>query len=191
MKTKVGFLIFAVSFASMAIGQQASISQPSPAQAQPAPCVTTPTAPNPSGSNAGFKVPGKWRQALDKQRQQIEKTTGISVPDVATDTQQAANAKPVPCPPPANSPKAPPSIQAPVLKLPPDTTVTLHCNPMTPSPKDANGRPTTLTLPDPHDYALPKANDFEVDSVVPDLAAKTPCYLVKVDPKTNKSFVAQ
>ena len=77
------------------------------------------------------------------------------------------------------------------MKLPPDFTATLHCNPMTPSPKDSAGHPTTLTLPDPHDYAVPKSNDFEADSVVPDLAAKTACYLVKVDPKTNKVFVAQ
>jgi len=137
------------------------------------------------------------QQLLDKQRQRIQQQTGIAIPsvdDLKKDMQQ-------PCPAPAANAATKTgntaggnsaATQQPVpLKLPPDTTVTLHCNPMTPSPKDGSGRQTTLTLPDPHDFAVPKANEFEADSVVPDLAAKTPCYLVKVDPKTNKSFVAQ
>jgi hypothetical protein len=136
-------------------------------------------------------VPDKWKQYLNKQRQQIQNTTGVPMPDVAADIEQAANSKPAPCAPKAASPKTPPPLQAPTLKLPPDMTVTLHCNPMTPSPKDASGHPTTLTLPDPHDFAVARTNEFEVESVVPDLAAKTPCYAVKVDPKTSKSFVAQ
>jgi hypothetical protein len=61
---------------------------------------------------------------------------------------------------------------------------------MTPSPQGGSHQ-TTLTLPDPKDFALPKANDFLVDSVVPGTAARTACYLIKVDPKTGKSFVQQ
>jgi hypothetical protein len=175
---------------ALAYSQQSPNPQPPQAQVQSAPCVTTPT-PNPSGNNATVKVPSKWKQYLDRQRQQIEAKTGIPVPDVATGIEQVANSKPAPCPPQASPPKIPQAAPAPALKLPPDTTVTLHCSPLTPSSKDANGHPTTLTLPDPHDFAVPKANEFEFDSVVPDLAAKTPCYLVKVDPKSNRSFVSQ
>jgi len=188
MKTRTPLLILAVLLVLQhAQGQQPS---PQPAQAQLQPCATTPT-PSLSGNSPAIKVPNKWRQMLDRQRQQIEAKTGIPMPDVATGIEQAANAKPTPCPPQAVLPKTSQPAQAPVLKLPPDTTITLHCNPMTPSAKEANGRPTTLTLPDPHDFAVPKPTDFLVDSVVPDLAAKTPCYLVRVDPKTNKSFIAQ
>jgi hypothetical protein len=76
------------------------------------------------------------------------------------------------------------------VKLPPDAMVTLRCNPLTPSPQGTT-RQTTLTLPDPKDFAVPKADAFLADNVVPDTAAKTPCYLIKVDPKTGKSFIQQ
>jgi hypothetical protein len=185
MKTHTSLLILAALMASISLdAQQSPNPQPPPAQVQPAPCVTTSTTPAPSGNHATFKVPSKWRQ-------QIQKTTGITVPDGSTDTPQTATAKPAPCVPQTASPKTPAPFQQQALKLPPDFTATLHCNPMTPSPKDSAGHPTTLTLPDPHDYAVPKPSDFEADSVVPDLAAKTACYLVKVDPKTNKVFIAQ
>jgi hypothetical protein len=180
-------LLAAVVFPFTAHPQSPS---PQPTQAQPIPCVTTST-PNPSGNNIHVKVPNKWQQALSKRLGKIEEQTGIDVAGVATDMQQVAKAKPAPCLPQGAPSKNPPPALPPALKLPPDTTVTLHCNPMTPSAKDVNGHPTTLTLPDPHDYAPPKPTDFEFDSVVPDLAAKTPCYLVKVDPKSNKSFVTQ
>jgi hypothetical protein len=195
MKTARALLILAASLAVPASQAQQSPNPPPPqppqAQAQPAPCVNTPSNPNPSGNNPAIKVPGKWQQIINKQRQKLEATTGIAVPDPSTSIDQAANSKPAPCPSQAGSSKTALPTPAPALKLPPDITATLHCNPMTPSSKDASGRPTTLTLPDPHDFALPKATDFEVDNVVPDLAAKTPCYLVKVDPRTSKSFVAQ
>jgi hypothetical protein len=61
---------------------------------------------------------------------------------------------------------------------------------MAPSTSGASGHTSTLVLPDPHDFAIPKANEFEVDNVVPDLAAKTGCWAVKIDPKTGKSFVS-
>ena len=173
-----------VIFTLRSLGQQASTPLPTQAQAQPAPCVTTSVNPSPSGSHASFKMPNKWKQ-------QIQTTTGITVPDSSTDTQQTATPKPAPCAPQTGATKPPAALQQAALKLPPDFTATLHCNPMTPSPKDSAGHATTLTLPDPHDYAVPKPSDFEADSVVPDLAAKTACYLVKVDPKTSKVFVAQ
>lgn len=181
-------IVLLIPFSASA--QQGPNPQPS-VQAQPGPCPSTST-PNPQDNNAGVKVPGKWRQLLNKQIQKTEAKTGISLPDPSAEVEQAVNSKPVaPCPPPAASPKNPPPPQAPVLKLPPDTTITLHCNPMAPSTSGASGHPSTLVLPDPHDFAIPKANEFEVDNVVPDLAAKTPCYLVKVDPKSSKSFVSQ
>jgi hypothetical protein len=183
MKTKTFSLLFVALAVVNTLTAQSVNPQPAQAQAQPAPCVTTPTVPNPSGNKASFKVPSKWRQ-------QIQKSTGITVPD-STDIPQTATPKQAPCVPQAGSPKSPAPIQQAALKLPPDFTATLHCNPMTPSPKDSAGHPTTLTLPDPHDYAVPKPSDFEADSVVPDLAAHVACYLVKVDPKTSKVFVAQ
>jgi hypothetical protein len=185
MKTNVTLLILAaLSTPATLVAQQAATSQPAQAQVPSAPCTTTSTTPNPSANHTTFKVPNKWKQ-------QIQKTTGITVPDGSADPQQPASPKPVPCTPQAGATKPPVATQQAALKLPPDFTATLHCNPMTPSPKDSAGRPTTLTLPDPHDYAVPKPNDFEADSVVPDLAAHVACYLVKVDPKTSKVFVAQ
>jgi hypothetical protein len=174
-----------------ALTQQNANPQPS-AQAQSVPCSTTSTAPSPSGNNAAYKIPGKWKQLLDKQRQKVETATGISVPDPSTDIEQALNSKPAtPCPAQATPPKNLPTALLTVAKLPPDVSTTLHCSPITPSTSGATGHPTTLTLPDPHDFATPKPTDFEVDTVVPDLAAKTGCWSVKIDPKTGKSFVAQ
>ena len=78
--------------------QQSPNPQPALMHVQSAPCVTMAVAPNPSGNNTAIKVPGKWRQLLDKQRQQIEARTGIPMPDVATGTAQPANAQPTPLP---------------------------------------------------------------------------------------------
>lgn len=190
MLIKNSLLILAALIAPLAIGQQPS-PQPTQAQGQPVPCVTTPTNPNPSGYNPAVKVPSKWQQVLDKQRQQLAAKTGIAIPDPSTAIAQPATPKSNSCPPQAASPKPPPPTQAPILRLPPDTTLTLRCNPLTPSPKDGSAHPTTLTLPDPHDFAVPKANDTEFDAVVPDLSAKTQCYRIKIDPATGKSFIAE
>lgn len=191
MKTKAAILQIIIATAAIpAVYSQSPNPQPS-AQAQSAPCTNSSTNPNPQDNNVAVKVPGKWRQLLNKQLQKTEAKTGISLPDPSADVQQAVNSKPAPCPPQTASPKSPPPTPAPIMKLPPDTTVTLHCNPMPPSANGASNRPTTLVLPDPHDFATPKANEFEVDNVVPDLSAKTGCWSVKVDPKTGKSFVAQ
>lgn len=189
MKREALLLAVTTLLAAQGIGQQSPNPQPS-VQAQSAPCTATST-PNPSGNSGTFKVPGKVHQILNKQLQKVQASTGISLADPSSDVEQTVNSKPTPCPPQAASPKNPPPTPAPTPRLPPDTTVTLHCNPMPPSTSGASGRPTTLVLPDSHDFAIPKANEFEVDNVVPDLAAKTPCYLVKVDPKSSKSFVSQ
>jgi len=189
MKTTASLLTFAALLTVTGHAQQPPQPQTPQGQVQSEPCVTTSGTPNPSGKTATIKVPGgKWREILDRKLHKIEDQTGVSMSDVATDIAQAATAKPAPCPPQAAAQKVAQAIVAPVLKLPVDVTAVLHCNPMSPS---ASGRPTTLTLPDPHEFAPPKPTDFLVDSVIPDLAAKTPCYLVKVDPKTNKSFLAQ
>jgi|SRR5579859_7670291 len=190
MSDKISLLVLAALFAPLAIGQQPS-PQPTQVQAQPAPCVTTPTTPNPSGNGPTIKVPNKWRQMLDQQRQKIEAKTGIPMPDVATDIEQASKSKPAPCVPQTGSSKPVPPTPSPILKLPPDitTTTTLHCNPSSPLQEDGKRRSTTLTLPDPYNYASPKPTDVLVDSVVPDLAAHVPCYAVRVDIKTLKSFI--
>jgi len=154
---------------------------------QAIPCVPS-TTPNPSASNSHIKAPNALQRALNKQLGKIQDTTGIDVGGIAVEVAQDAKSRAVPCPTKTSVVRNPQPIAPTVLKLPPDITTVLHCSPLTPS---ANGHPTTLTLPDPHDFGPPKPTDFLVDSVVPDLAAKTPCYLVKVDPKTGKSFIAQ
>jgi hypothetical protein len=180
-----------LTFASLLIAYAASAQQsPNPqpqTQAQPTPCAPT-TNPNPSGNNPHIKPPNAIQRALNKELGRIQDKTGVDVGGVAVEVAQDAKSRPAPCPTQANVVKNPQPAQLAVPKLPPDITTQLHCSPLTPS---ANGHPTTLTLPDAHDFGAPKPTDFLVDSVVPDLAAKTPCYLVKVDPKTNKSFVAQ
>ena len=190
MKTTIWFLAVAALHTSLFALQQPS-PQPMQTQEQAVPCVITPTSPNPSGPNTAVKVPNKLQQILNKQRQAIAAKTGITLPDVPNNIALPANSKPIPCPPQAGSPKNSQPTPSPMLKLPADTTVTLHCNPMSPSPKDSAGHQATLILPNPADFATPKPGDFLVDSVVPDLAAKTGCWQVKVDPLTKKSFIAQ
>ena len=183
------YLLVATVLSSLTgYSQQQPSPQPTQAQAQTAPCVTTPTSPNPSGSNTHVKIPNALQRALNKQLGKIQESTGVDVGGIAVEVTQDAKPRSIPCPTKTGVVNNPQPVLPAVLKLPPDITTQLHCSPLTPS---ANGHPTTLTLPDPHDFGAPKPTDFLVDSVVPDLAAKTPCYLVKVDPKTNKSFVAQ
>ena len=183
MKRLASSLFLVALFASVAPAQLASTAQPAQAQAQTAPCVTVPSnAHKQQGGTVALKPPTKWQQYLDAQRKAFAIKYGVVLPDTPTQVPLAPQPALPPCPPPV-AVAAPPAP-----KLPTDTTVTLHCNPTTPSSKDA-GHPTTLTLPDPHDFAIPKPSDFEADTVVPDLAAKTPCYLVKVDPATQKPFI--
>lgn len=152
-------------------------------QAQAEPCVTL-TPQNPSKGPA--KSPSRLQALINKK---LQAATGISVNDL-TDGTRTANPKPVPCPTQAASAKTPLPTQPQTQKLFPDITLTLHCNAATPSPKDGGTHSTGLTLPDPHAFAVPKTGDVLVDAVVPELNpnVKTPCYAIRVDPQTGKSF---
>jgi len=179
-----------VTLSPILLAQQSPSPQPTQVQTQSAPCATTPTAPKPP-QGIGFKFPSKLQQAINRQRAQIQNQTGISVPPPSLNQtpQRAQTAHPCPAPTTTSATPAPPKEAE--LKLPPDTSLTLRCNPLTPSSKGGSGPQTSLTLPDPHDFGLPKPGQWEADSVAPDLSAKTPCFLIKTDPKTNKSFIAQ
>jgi hypothetical protein len=187
-------LIAATLFAAPALQAQLAAT-PQPSQAQSPPCIAdNKTNPSTQDKKLGSTIVDKWKKKLNDEAAKLGKQTGVPMP-TTDDLGQLGSAKPIPCPPkvaapaPATAPQAA-AAQPATVKLPPDTFVTLRCNPMTPSPQ-GGGRQTTLTLPDPKDFAVPKPNDFLADSVVPDTAAKTPCYLIKVDPKTGKSFVQQ
>jgi hypothetical protein len=185
MRTTNLFLAWAALVTSLATAQPSPNPQPpAQVQAQPVPCVTS--APqNPSGNQTVTQASTKLQRFLDKQ---LQAKTGISVADLASAT-QTPTPKAVPCPTQTATSKIPPTPQPQPLKLPPDTTTTLHCDPRV--PKVVSEYPITLSLPDPHAYAVPKPGQFEWDSVLPDLAAKTPCWSISVDPKTNKSFINQ
>jgi hypothetical protein len=170
---------------TMSQAQQSPSPQPVQSQAQTAPCVATASSPKAAqNSNSGSGYLAKVQKKYDDNAKKLGIPTAKELAAYMKATEPPCPPKPASTPAPATAPQ-----QAPV-KLPPDTSVTLHCNPLTP-PAQGGGRQTTLTLPDPKDFAVPKANDFLMDSVVPDTAAKTPCYLIKVDPKTGKSFVQQ
>lgn len=192
MLLKTTYLIATLAFAVSSWAQQS----PSPAtpasqtQAQAAPCTTTnPTTGTAQNNKPRSTFADKWKKKIDDESAKLGAKAGVPMP-TTDDLGKLGSAKPAPCLPKAANPSPAAVPQPAMAKLPPDTTVTLHCNPLTPSPQSAS-RQTTLTLPDPKDFALPKATDFLSDSVVPDTAAKTPCYLIKVDPKTGKSFVQQ
>ncbi len=192
MLLKTTYLIATLAFAVSSWAQQSpSPATPSPqAQAQTTPCTTTnPATGNAQNNKSHSTFADKWKKKIDDESAKLGAKAGVPMP-TTDDLAKLGSAKPAPCLPKAANPSPATPPQPATLKLPPDTTVTLHCNPLTPSPQGA-GRQTTLTLPDPKDFALPKATDFLADSVVPDTAAKTPCYLIKVDPKTGKSFVQQ
>jgi hypothetical protein len=184
--SRITLTFASVMFAYAASAQQSPNPQPQ-TQDQAIPCVPS-TTPNPQGTNSHIKVPNALQRAINKQLGKIQDSTGVDVGGIAVDVAQNAKSRAVPCPSQSVAIKNSQPVLPAVLKLPPDITTQLHCSPLTPS---ANGHSTTLTLPDPHDFGAPKPTDFLVDSVVPDLAAKTPCYLVKVDPKSGKSFLSQ
>ena len=154
-------------------------------QAQTAPCTPVATPINAANTGSLIKPTTQSQQAIAKWRKKLSDKVGIDLPDPT----QIAKAKKTlpPCQPAQLS-----SQPAAVSKPPADASVTLRCNPMVTPPKGAAGATTGFTLPDPHQYGLPEqANQFEADNAVPDLNAKTPCYVLKVDPKTNKYFIAQ
>ena len=191
MKNSLVLYIIAAALASQQIVAQQSPSPLTQAGTpQTAPCTAAPSpAPATRPNNSRPSIIDKWKKKINDEGVKLGQQTGVPMP--TTDDIPLPTAKPTPCPPKAVVPAAPPASPQPApVKLGSDMTVTLHCNPLTPSPQ-GGARQTTLTLPDPKDFAVPKATDFLADSVVPDTAAKTPCYLIKVDPKTGKSFVQQ
>jgi hypothetical protein len=191
MKITQALLIAATAFAPLSVQAQTSPSSAPPipqTQAQSAPCTTGQSqAATTQNNKSGSTFADKWKKKINDEGTRIGTRTGVPMP-TTDDLSSAGSAKPAPCLPKAAASAPAAAAQPATVKLPPDTLVTLRCNPMTPSPQ-GGARQTTLTLPDPKDFALPKATDFLADNVVPDTAAKTPCYLIKVDPKTGKSFV--
>jgi len=183
-------LIFTFLLSFLTAFSQAQVAAtPQPTQTQQQPCGVTPgtvsTVPN---LGAVVKPTAKTNQTIAAMRKKWSDKIGIEIPDF---TSAAPKPKPPasPCPPPTAVPN---TVIAPVLKLPADVTTTIRCNPLVAPPKGTTGGSTGFTLPDPHQYGVPEqANQFEADNAVPDLNAKTPCYVLKVDPKTNKYFIAQ
>jgi hypothetical protein len=191
MLLKTTYLTLTFVLATSSWAQQSPSPAPSTpqTQAQSAPCTTAQTSSPTAQKKSGTSFADRLKKKINDETAKLGTKAGVPLP-TTDDLTDAGSAKPAPCPPKAAA-SAPAALAQPAtVKLPPDTLVTLRCNPMTPSPQ-GGARQTTLTLPDPKDFALPKANDFLVDSVVPDTAAKTPCYLIKIDPKTGKSFVQQ
>jgi hypothetical protein len=190
MKTPIIASIVSLAILLAGYTQAQQSPSPQPVQPQTTPCTA---APSPAPSQKARTTPSivdKWKKALDDKSAHLSIKTGIPLPN-SLDLSGLLSSNLAPCPPKtATVASATVAPQPATIKLPPDTSVTLKCNPLTPSPQGGS-RPTTLTLPDPRDFAAPKASDFLADSVSPDIAAHTPCYLIKVDPKTGKSFVQQ
>jgi hypothetical protein len=125
------FLFVAVLLASPAIAQQSpSPAPPTPqtaAQAKPAPCV--PPAPPAPPKGWKINIPTRIQNLIDKQRNALATTTGITLPPVTAQSLEkqlqpanpcpAATPKPVPTPAPAVTP-APPA--APATTTPAQTT---------------------------------------------------------------------
>ena len=193
MKTAILTVIAAIVLTSAIAEAQQSPSPASPTpQAQSAPCTTGQSQAATTQNNKPGSFADRLKKRINDESAKFGTRTGVPMP-TTDDLGSAGSAKPAPCPPKAAaSTTAAAAPQPAPAKLPPDisTSVTLRCTPMTPSPQ-GGAHQTTLTLPDPKDFALPKATDLLVDSVVLDTAAKTPCYAVKVDPKSGRSFVQQ
>jgi len=190
LKTTYLITTLAVAVSSWAQQSPSPTTPPPQTQAQTTPCTTAnPTTGTAQNNKPRSAFADRWKKKINDESAKLGAKAGVPMP-TTDDLGKLESAKPAPCPSKAASPSLTAAPQPATLKLPPDTTVTLHCNPLTPSPQGTS-RQTTLTLPDPKDFALPQASDFLVDSVVPDTAARTPCYLIKVDPKTGKSFVQQ
>lgn len=122
MKTPITLLALSALLAGFSQAQQPQ-PQPAPAQQPAAPCVTTPPPQPPKGWH--FNLPKGLQQAIDKQRQQIQNQTGITVPstqDLANQAKQAMSPcgkapapppAPQPIPAPTPVPQAPAKVTAP------------------------------------------------------------------------------
>jgi hypothetical protein len=159
--------------------------QSTPAQQSTVPCTVTAAGKAPA-VQPQVNLSDNTKKLLTQKRQWLQKYSPIVLPD-PTKIPAATKQVPAPCPP------AQPTTQvAPAPKLPPDVSTTIRCNPLVAPPKGTTGGSTGFTLPDPHQYGVPEQpGQFEADAATPDVAAKTPCYALKVDPKTNKYFIAQ
>lgn len=105
MKTKYPLVILA----ALAVPFIASAQQPPPPQPAPVPCAPSPQAQLPKGTK--FDLPKGLKQMLEKQRQQIQNTTGLTIPsadDIKQQVQQAGASAPC-SQPPAQQQVKPPS----------------------------------------------------------------------------------
>jgi hypothetical protein len=89
MKTPITLLALVALLAGLSQAQQPQ-PQPAPTQPQAAPCVTTPTPQPPKGWH--LNIPKGLQQAIDKQRQQIQNKTGLTIPSTQDLTNQAKQA---------------------------------------------------------------------------------------------------
>jgi hypothetical protein len=114
MKTSI-FTLVAVAYVLAAPSQAQQSS--SPAQPQAAPCQPSQPPQPPKGMK--FDLPKGLKQALDKQRQQIQNKTGLTIPssdDIKQQVQQAAASAPClqpPAPKPLTPSPAPPPAPVP------------------------------------------------------------------------------
>lgn len=181
MKIEFPCLILAALLTPIGQAQQQPSPQPTQLQPQASPCVTTPTNQNPSGKNPTFKMPSSWRDKFAAK-------TGITLPDVPTNTAQPVNSKPAPCPPQADSPKA--AQPFPISHLPTGVITTWLCNPIVTSTDPSHT--VTFITPDALTNAEPaQAGAFEADGAKADPKATVSCANLRRDPKNNKVFLAQ
>lgn len=148
MKTPITLLALVALLAGLSQAQQPQ-PQPAPTQPQAAPCVTTPPPQPPKGWH--FNLPQGLQQAIDKQRQQIQNKTGLTIPstqDLANQAKQAAS----PCskaPTPATIPTPQPIPAAiPAPQTPAKTT----------TPPVASSEPS----PNVYGFACPKGTKLHV-----------------------------
>jgi hypothetical protein len=186
MKNPLITLLAAALFAVPVLqAQQSQITQPPQTQAAPVPCTPVATPVNAADTGSLIKPTTQSQQAIAKWRKKLSEKVGIDLPDP---TQIAKAKKTLPPCQPAQQSTQPAAVSRP----PADASITLRCNPLLTPAKGVPGATSGFILPDPHQYETPpQANIFEADSAAPDVNAKTPCYSLKVDPKTNKYFIAQ
>ena len=189
MKTSITYLGLAALLAIASQAQQSPSPQTASVQAQVAPCAG-PSSPSAQGNNPTFKTPNRWKQVLDKQRQQLQGLTGISVPDPTKPVEQTVNAKPAPCPAKSVTPGVPAAQSAPAPHLPAGVITTWLCNPIITSTDPSHT--TTFITPDALTNAEPaQPSVFEADGAKADPKATVSCASLRRDPKNNKVFLAQ
>jgi hypothetical protein len=131
MKTKrVLVILVGLAVPLLAYAQQPQQPPAAPQQPQAAPCQPPQQPQPPKGMK--FDLPKGLKQALDRQRQQIQNKTGLTIPssdDLKQQAQQAMSqpcAQPKPAAPPAPAPAQPPAQPAsakPTYVCPPKATL--------------------------------------------------------------------